>query len=80
MEKQGISDPYNVLHEAIDNDKILLLTSKGDDYPMQFSWVLGLIEENYHIKAEFEKVEDVSRADTGDIQYTAYKLARKDMG
>ncbi|MCI6936050.1 MAG: hypothetical protein MR762_05275 [Clostridiales bacterium] len=80
MERQGIQDPYNVLYEAIDNDKILLLTSKGDDYPMQFSWVLGLIEENYHIKAEFEKVEDVSRADTGDIQYTAYKLARKDMG
>lgn len=82
MERQGVQDPYNVLYEAIDNDKILLLTSKGDEYPIQFSWVLGLIEENYHIKAEFEKVEDVSRTDTGDgyLQYTAYKLARKEIG
>lgn len=76
MDKQGIQDPYNVLYEAIDNDKILLLTSKGDDYPVQFSWVLGLIEENYHIIAEFEKVEDVPRTDmnNGIFQYTVYKL------
>lgn len=76
MERQGIQDPYNVLYEAIDNDKILLLTTKGDDYPGQFSWVLDLIMENYNIKAEFEKVEDVSRTDTGygHNQYTVYKL------
>lgn len=76
MDKQGIQDPYNVLYEAIDNDRILLLTSKGDDYPVQFSWVLGLIEENYHIIAEFEKVEDIPRTDmnNGSFQYTVYKL------
>ena len=76
MERQGIQDPYNVLYEAIDNDRILLLTPKGDDYPAQFSWILGLIEENYHIKARFEKVEDVSSTDTGHhyLQYAVYML------
>ena len=76
MESKGIQDPYNLLYEAIDNDKVLLLTTAGDDYPKYYSWILGLIEENYHIKAELEKVEEISSTDTGStsVTYSVYKL------
>lgn len=76
MERQGIQDPNHVLREAIDSDKILLLTRYGDNMPIYCDWVLGLVEDNYHIKVEFEKVEDVSRTDLGSgyLTYSVYKL------
>ena len=76
MERQGIQDPDHVLREAIDNDNILLLTRLGDDFPMYYPWILDLVEEKYHIKAELEKVEDVSRTDLGSgyFTYLVYKL------
>ena len=76
MERQGIQDPNHVLREAIDSDKILLLTRYGDNMPIYCDWVLGLVEDNYHTKVEFEKVEDVSRTDLGSgyLTYSVYKL------
>ena len=79
MERHGIQDPDHVLREAIDNDKILLLTRLADDFPVHLHWVLNLVEENYNIKAELEKVEDVSSTDVGNgyITYSVYKLVSK---
>ena len=76
MERQGVQDPYNVLYEAIDNDRILFLTYMGGDYPKYVPWILGLIEEDYQIKAEFKKVEDISTTDTGTgyLTYSVYQL------
>ena len=81
MEKQGIQNPYDVLLEAVDNDKILLLTKLGDDFPASRSWILGLVEENYGIAVEFEKVEDISLTSHGDgVNYwVTYKLATKEV-
>ena len=81
MERQAIQDPYNVLYEAIDNDNILLLTRLGDDFPLHYQWILELVEENYNVKVDFEKVEDVSRTAVMDgfVVWSVYKLAEREM-
>ena len=81
MEKQGIQNPYDVLREAVDNDKILLLTKLGDDFPASRSWILGLVEENYGITVEFEKVESISQTihRDGVNDWATYKLVTKEV-
>ena len=81
MEKQGIQNPYDVLREAVDNDRILLLTKLGDDFPASRSWILDLVEENYGITVEFEKVEDISQTihRDGVNDWATYKLVTKEV-
>lgn len=81
MESHNISDPYNVLLEAIDNEDILLLTSFGKDFPKNYSWILELVEETYGLEVEFKKVDTIcTNKITEDIaeEYVTYRLVRRE--
>lgn len=81
MESYNISDPYNVLLEAIDNEHILLLTSFGEAFPTNYEWILQLVKETYGVDVEFEKVDTIcTNYITEDIaeEYATYRLVRRE--
>lgn len=80
MKTHNISDPYNVLFEAIDDDSILILTSFGEKFPENCQWILQLVKEQYGVETTFEWVEHISEyKDAGNIEevYEVYKLVSK---
>ena len=79
MERQGVQDPYHVLYEAIDNNKILLLTRMGDTFPTRYQWILDLVEENYSVEVDFAKVENVPRTEgeSGTSGWSVYQLVKR---
>lgn len=77
MQNKGIEDPYHVLHEAVNNPYILLITRHGDGFPNVYSWVLDLIQERYGLTADFVKVDDISTVVWDDMvieTWVSYKL------
>ena len=79
MEKQQISDPYNVLYEAVDNDNILLITRVyGDFLQENCPWITGMVQEYYGIDSSLVKVDDLGI--TEGEHWASYKIVSNTEG
>lgn len=73
----GYNDVDNIALEAVNNEKILILTTMEYGFEERSEYILDLFEQYYGIRPEFEKVDDicVNQIDENTKErWAAYKL------
>lgn len=77
MESIGVKNPYDPLAEAIDNDKILLLTRHNDQFPEKNPWMIPFIKECTGVDVHFELVDDLTALNPSlPDNWATYKIVR----
>ena len=79
MKIYNVRNPNNLLLESVDNDKILILTTRGEDFSEHGKPILSWLKRYYNIDADFKKVDDVHKLISGNYKETwvTYKIVRK---
>ncbi len=73
----GYNDVDNIALEAVNNEKILILTTMEYGFEERSEYILDLFEQYYGIRPEFEKVDDIciNQIDENTKErWAAYKL------
>lgn len=60
IKSYGYENYKNIAYEAINNENILILTSRDDIFTQWGSYILDLYEQHYGIRPQYEKVTDIT--------------------